>query len=63
MTSGLDEKLMPLDKQTKKNNQSNNTTSTSNVKKHRFLIIVNVLGSAGPIKYVVNIMGTIALQP
>uniref|UniRef100_A0A5B6YQ78 DUF7054 domain-containing protein n=1 Tax=Davidia involucrata TaxID=16924 RepID=A0A5B6YQ78_DAVIN len=47
MNRSVSEKTLSQ-KQKKKNNEN------QNVKKNRFLITVNVLGSAGPIRFVVN---------
>ncbi|KAL9427779.1 hypothetical protein AB3S75_029876 [Citrus x aurantiifolia] len=47
--SNVNEKMMPIQVHSKKLNHNNN-----NVKKSRFLITVNVLGSAGPIRFLVN---------
>ncbi|KAA8547721.1 hypothetical protein F0562_004150 [Nyssa sinensis] len=47
MNRSISEKMLPQ-KQKKKNNEN------QIVKKNRFLIAVNVLGSAGPIRFVVN---------
>ncbi|XP_031257921.1 uncharacterized protein LOC116115924 [Pistacia vera] len=45
----IEKTTLPLDK--KKSNDHNNNTAG---KKNRFLITINVLGSAGPIRFVVN---------
>lgn len=34
--------------------KNNNNSENQNIKKNRFLITVNVVGSAGPIRFVVN---------
>lgn len=48
--------MVPIQVRNKKLKPSdnNNSNNNNNVKKSRFLITVNVLGSAGPIRFLVN---------
>ncbi|KAI4367040.1 hypothetical protein MLD38_022823 [Melastoma candidum] len=49
----LSEKVM-LQKSSKEGNNGGGSNDRGSVKKNRFLVTVNVLGSAGPIRFVVN---------